>query len=61
MSASKIVDEASVDRYQFIRNAYQQQRAYLINDGNPPLDEELERQMDLDLQGVDGDPKTQTK
>jgi phospholipid-binding lipoprotein MlaA len=61
LSASKIMDEASVDRYEFIRNAYQQQRTYLINDGNPPPDEELEKQMDLDLQGVDGDPKTTTK
>ncbi len=53
LSASKIMDEASVDRYEFIRNAYFQQRNYVIHDGHPPLDEELEKQMDLDLQGLD--------
>lgn len=53
LSASKIMDEASVDRYEFIRNAYFQQRNYMVHDGNPPLDEELEQQMDLDLQGLD--------
>ena len=53
LSASKIMDEASVDRYEFIRNAYFQQRNYVIYDGRPPLDDELEQQMDLDLQGLD--------
>lgn len=53
LSATKIMDEASVDRYEFIRNAYFQQRNYLIHDGNPPLDEELEREMDLQLEGLD--------
>ena len=53
LSASKIMDEASVDRYEFIRNAYFQQRNYAIHDGNPPLDEELEKQMDMDLEGLD--------
>ena len=53
LSASKIMDEASVDRYEFIRNAYFQQRNYVIHDGNPPLDEELEKQMDMDLEGLD--------
>jgi phospholipid-binding lipoprotein MlaA len=52
LSASKIMDEASVDRYEFIRNAYFQQRNYVIHDGSPPLDEELEKQMDLDLEGL---------
>jgi phospholipid-binding lipoprotein MlaA len=53
LSATKIVDEASVDRYEFIRNAYFQQRNYLIHDGNPPLDEDLEKEMDLELEGLD--------
>lgn len=53
LSASKIMDEASVDRYEFMRNAYFQQRNYVIHDGNPPLDEDLEKQMDMDLEGLD--------
>jgi phospholipid-binding lipoprotein MlaA len=47
LSSTKIVDEASVDKYEFIRNAYFQQRNYLIYDGNPPSeDSDLEKQMD---------------
>lgn len=53
LSATKIIEEASVDRYEFIRNAYFQQRNYMIYDGNPPLDPELENEMELDLQGLD--------
>ena len=44
------MDEASVDRYEFIRNAYFQQRNYLIHDGNPPMDEEFEK--DIELEGL---------
>jgi phospholipid-binding lipoprotein MlaA len=36
LSSEKIVDEASVDRYDFIKNAYLQNREYLVYDGNPP-------------------------
>lgn len=42
MPTEKIVDEASVDRYSFIKNAYQQRREYLIHDGNVPEEEELQ-------------------
>jgi phospholipid-binding lipoprotein MlaA len=38
MSSEKIVDEASVDRYDFLKNSYLQRREYLIHDGNPPDD-----------------------
>jgi phospholipid-binding lipoprotein MlaA len=61
LSATRIVDEASVDRYEFIRNAYFQQRNYLIHDGNPPLDEEMEKELDLELEGLDdSEPKQET-
>lgn len=56
LSATKIVDQASVDRYEFIRNAYFQDRNYKIYDGNPPRsaeEEDLEKQMD-ELQHLDG-------
>lgn len=36
MSSEKIVNEASVDRYDFVKNAYIQRREYLLYDGNPP-------------------------
>jgi phospholipid-binding lipoprotein MlaA len=38
MQSEKIVNEASVDRYDFVKNAYNQRREYLIYDGNPPED-----------------------
>lgn len=48
LSSEKVLDEASVDRYDFIKNAYRQRREYLVHDGNPPeegddlaLDDEL--------------------
>ncbi|BBL73021.1 MlaA family lipoprotein [Methylomagnum ishizawai] len=58
LSATKIMDEASVDRYEFMRNAYFQQRKYLIYDGNPPMDEDLEKEMDLELEGLDSGGST---
>ena len=36
MSSEKIVDEASIDRYDFLKNAYLQRREFLVFDGNPP-------------------------
>lgn len=36
LTSEKIVDEASVDRYDFIKNAYLQNREYQVYDGNPP-------------------------
>jgi phospholipid-binding lipoprotein MlaA len=58
LSASRIVEEAALDRYEFFRNAYLQRREYLVHDGNPPvedddfldedLDEDLELEEDLD-------------
>lgn len=37
--AVRISREAAVDRYAFIRSAYQQQRRNAIYDGNPPLED----------------------
>jgi phospholipid-binding lipoprotein MlaA len=36
MASEKILNEASVDRYDFVKNSYIQRRDYLIYDGNPP-------------------------
>jgi phospholipid-binding lipoprotein MlaA len=36
LDAEKLVDQAALDRYQFIRNAYLQRRNNLVHDGNPP-------------------------
>lgn len=36
LKAEKILDEAALDRYSFIREAYLQKRLNLVHDGNPP-------------------------
>ncbi len=36
LEQEKILDEAAIDRYAFIRDAYLQQRQSLVYDGNPP-------------------------
>jgi len=47
LDAEKVLDEAALDRYTFIRDAYLQQRRSLIYDGNPP------REQLSDLDGVE--------
>ena len=42
LKAEKILDEAALDRYIFIREAYLQQRQNRVYDGNPPVNEEQE-------------------
>lgn len=49
MTTEKIVDEAAINRYDFIKESYQQHREYLINDGNvPEEDDSFDLDMDLD-------------
>jgi len=36
LQASRIVDQAAIDKYSFVRDAYLQTRKNLIYDGNPP-------------------------
>ena len=62
LGASNIVEEAALDRYVFIRDAYLQHRLNLIHDGNPPREkvvhgfdkgsskEELELEMELEME-----------
>ena len=45
-SESRLLDEAASDRYAFIRNACFQERADKIHEGNPPLDENLEMEIE---------------
>ncbi|MFZ2404285.1 MAG: VacJ family lipoprotein [Methylobacter sp.] len=47
----KLVDEASVDRYSFIKNAYQQRREYLVHDGNVPEEDEIQLEDDAATDG----------
>jgi len=40
ISTKKILDQASLDPYEFLRSGYFQRREYLVFDGNPPMDDE---------------------
>jgi phospholipid-binding lipoprotein MlaA len=40
LAAGDLVDEAALDRYSFVRDAYLQRRRNLVHDGNPPPDED---------------------
>jgi len=42
LSASKILEVAALDPYEFVRDAYLQRRRNLVYDGNPPDDDEPE-------------------
>lgn len=50
LGLSKIADQAATDRYEFIRNAYLQERNYQVHDGNPPLDQDIEKELDEQLE-----------
>jgi phospholipid-binding lipoprotein MlaA len=52
MSTEKVVEEGSVDRYDFIKNSYQQNREYVVYDGNPPDDNDPDL---LDESSVESD------
>ncbi|MGR9116213.1 MAG: MlaA family lipoprotein [Gammaproteobacteria bacterium] len=51
MTTEKIVDEAAINRYDFIKESYLQHREYLINDGNvPEEDDSFDLDMELDME-----------
>jgi len=39
LSASKVLEEAALDKYEFHRDAYLQKRVSKIYDGNPPAED----------------------
>lgn len=48
LNTTDVLEQAALDRYIFIRDAYLQRREFLIHDGNPPLeDPELEEEEGL--------------
>lgn len=49
LTTEKIIDEASTDRYEFLKNAYFQNRDYLVHDGNVPESEDFD--LDEESQG----------
>ncbi len=39
LKAEKVLDEAAIDEYTYVRDAYMQRREHLVFDGNPPEDD----------------------
>jgi phospholipid-binding lipoprotein MlaA len=68
LSASRVLEQAAIDPYIFVRDAYLQHRRNLIYDGNPPQDEtiqfnpdadaDLELELELELQDQNTNPVT---
>ena len=55
LDASRIVEEAALDKYSFLRDAYLQRRQSLIYDGNPP------REPSAAVEGQDGVASEETE
>lgn len=49
LAAGDLVDEAALDRYAFVRDAYLQRRRNLVHDGNPPADQDDDLFWDEDV------------
>jgi len=52
LSTDKIIDEAALDRYAYVRDAYLQRRRSKIYDGNAPREVDDDAQFDLGLKYV---------
>src|SRR3989338_4165366 len=53
LDQEKVLDEAALDRYEFIRDAYLLRRQSLVHDGNPPREEyDFEEENDFKYQQV---------
>jgi ABC-type transporter lipoprotein component MlaA len=42
LAADKVIEEAALDKYSYVRDAYLQRRRNLIHDGNPPREIEAD-------------------
>jgi phospholipid-binding lipoprotein MlaA len=40
LDATRVLDEAALDKYRFVRDAYLQRRRSLVHDGAPPRDKD---------------------
>jgi phospholipid-binding lipoprotein MlaA len=49
LAADKVVEEAALDKYSYVRDAYLQRRRNLIHDGNPPRESEASLDTDRTL------------
>ncbi len=55
LSASRVMEEAALDEYEFMRDTYLQKRRNDVYDGNPPMSEEAEALEEDVFKESDGD------
>jgi phospholipid-binding lipoprotein MlaA len=48
LGATNLVEQAALDPYEFVRNAYLQKRLHAVHDGNPPPESDDEEQPERD-------------
>ncbi len=48
LKADKIIEEAALDKYSYVRDAYLQRRRSLIYDGNPPREQDSAAELESD-------------
>ena len=63
LDASNIMEEAALDRYSFVRDAYLQRRATQVNDGRPVRKSQAREMLDMDTARIPAEvlalPKTE--
>lgn len=63
LAASQILDDAAIDPYVFLRDAYLQRRLSLVHDGNPPPvegQEDFWDEVDFSAEGKPGKPASRS-
>ncbi|HKO87236.1 MAG TPA: VacJ family lipoprotein [Burkholderiales bacterium] len=53
LDASNVMEEAALDRYSFLRDAYLQRRATQVNDGRPMRKSQAQEMLDMDTARID--------
>lgn len=61
LKADKIIEEAALDKYSYVRDAYLQRRRSLIHDGNPPKFDPYSESGDSKAAGVEGEGKASSQ
>ena len=61
LAADKVVEEAALDKYSYVRDAYLQRRRNLIHDGNPPREAEASLDTDRSLSADAGSDELRTE
>lgn len=54
LPADKLIEEAALDKYSYIRDAYLQRRRFKIYDGNPPRETDAFLDLDTKMVSTDG-------